>query len=106
MDLRRKLYDEADGYWMIAASVTDEAWPAQIPADTPVLIVAEGLLMYLHDTEVRHLPQRLTSPFRTGTHLRRRDALDCQNHSTADEVPEPLVPLPSVLEGHPRRLGH
>ncbi|MDQ3887155.1 MAG: class I SAM-dependent methyltransferase, partial [Actinomycetota bacterium] len=36
MDLRRKLYDEADGYRMIAASVTDEAWLAQIPADKPV----------------------------------------------------------------------
>lgn len=66
MDLRRKLYDEADGYRMIAASVTDDAWLAQIPADTPVLIVAEGLLMYLHETEVRHLLQRLTSHFRTG----------------------------------------
>lgn len=66
MDLRRKLYDEAVGYRMIAASVTDEAWLAQIPADKPVLIVAEGLLMYLHETEVRHLLARLTSHFRTG----------------------------------------
>lgn len=66
MDLRRKLYDEADGYRMIAASVTDEAWLAEIPADKPVLIVAEGLLMYLHETEVRHLLQRLTGHFRTG----------------------------------------
>lgn len=66
MDLRRTLYNEADGYRMIAASVTDEAWLAQIPADKPVLIVAEGLLMYLHETEVRHLLQRLTSHFRTG----------------------------------------
>jgi O-methyltransferase involved in polyketide biosynthesis len=66
MDLRRTLYAEADGYRMIAASVTDEAWLTGIPADTPVLIIAEGLLMYLHETEVRHLLQRLTSHFRTG----------------------------------------
>lgn len=66
MDLRRQLYDEADGYRMIGASVTDEAWLAQIPTDKPVLIIAEGLLMYLHETDVRHLLQRLTSHFRTG----------------------------------------
>jgi len=66
MDLRRKLYDEADGYRMIAASVTDEAWLAEIPADKPALIVAEGLLMYLRETELRDLLERLTSHFRTG----------------------------------------
>jgi O-methyltransferase involved in polyketide biosynthesis len=30
--LRRKLYEEADGYRMIASSVTDEAWLEEIPA--------------------------------------------------------------------------
>lgn len=66
MELRRKLYAEADGYRMIAASVTDAAWLAEIPADKPVLIIAEGLLMYLHETEVRQLLRRLTDHFRTG----------------------------------------
>jgi methyltransferase (TIGR00027 family) len=66
MELRRELYDEADGYRMIAASVTDEAWLGEIPADQPVLIIAEGLVMYLHETEVRQLLRRLTDHFRTG----------------------------------------
>lgn len=66
MELRRQLYEEADGYRMIAASVTDEGWLAEIPADKPVLIIAEGLLMYLPETEVRHLLRRLTGHFRTG----------------------------------------
>jgi methyltransferase (TIGR00027 family) len=66
MELRRKLYDETDDYRMIAASVTDEAWLGEIPADQPVLIIPEGLVMYLHETEVRQLLRRLTDHFRTG----------------------------------------
>ena len=66
MDLRRKLYDEADGYRMIAASVTDDAWLDEIPTDKPVLVIAEGLLMYLRETELRQLLRRLTDHFRSG----------------------------------------
>ncbi|MQA08617.1 MAG: class I SAM-dependent methyltransferase [Pseudonocardiaceae bacterium] len=66
MELRRKLYHETDDYRMIAASVTDETWLGEIPADKPVLIIVEGLLMYLRETEVRQLLRRLTDHFRTG----------------------------------------
>jgi methyltransferase (TIGR00027 family) len=66
MELRRRLYEDADGYRMIAASVTDEAWLDEIPAGKPVLILAEGLLMYLHEAEVRQLLRRLTDRFGTG----------------------------------------
>ncbi|QPP05345.1 class I SAM-dependent methyltransferase [Streptomyces bathyalis] len=66
MELRRKLYDESDGYRMIAASVTDEAWLEEVPADTPVLIIAEGLVMYLRENEVRQLLRQLTDHFRAG----------------------------------------
>jgi O-methyltransferase involved in polyketide biosynthesis len=55
MALRRKLYDETDNYRMIAASVTDDAWLAEIPVGRPVLIIAEGLVMYLPETDVRQL---------------------------------------------------
>lgn len=54
--LRRKFYSETDTYRMIASSVTDLPWMDQIPAQgRPVLVVAEGLLMYLHEDEVRDL---------------------------------------------------
>jgi methyltransferase (TIGR00027 family) len=66
MELRRKLYDDTDGYRMIAASVTDAAWLDEIPTDKPALIIAEGVLMYLHETDVRQLLRRLTDHFRTG----------------------------------------
>jgi O-methyltransferase involved in polyketide biosynthesis len=66
IDLRRKLYDDGDGYRMIGSSVTDPAWLDEIPADHPALIVAEGLFMYLTETELRDLLQRLTDRFDTG----------------------------------------
>lgn len=66
MELRRKLYQETDGYRMISASVTDEAWLAEISAGKPALILAEGLLMYLHEAEVRQLLRRLTDHFQSG----------------------------------------
>jgi O-methyltransferase involved in polyketide biosynthesis len=41
---------------MIASSVTDLAWLDQVPQQgRPVIVVAEGLLMYLHEQEVRQL---------------------------------------------------
>jgi methyltransferase (TIGR00027 family) len=64
--LRRKLYDDRDGYRMIGSSVTDEAWLDEVPTDRPTLVVAEGLVMYLTEPEVRRLLQRLTDRFGGG----------------------------------------
>ncbi|SPM36813.1 methyltransferase [Mycobacterium rhizamassiliense] len=64
--LRRRLYDETEHYRMIGSSVTDPQWLDQIPTGHPTLIVAEGLLMYLREDEVRALLQRLTDRFDSG----------------------------------------
>jgi methyltransferase (TIGR00027 family) len=64
--LRRKLYDDRDGYRMIGSSVTNEAWLDEIPTDRPILMVAEGLVMYLTEPQVRTLLQRLTDRFDSG----------------------------------------
>jgi methyltransferase (TIGR00027 family) len=64
--LRRKLYDDRDGYRMIGSSVTDEAWLDEVPTDRPLLTIAEGLLMYLTEPEVRTLLQRVTDRFGSG----------------------------------------
>jgi O-methyltransferase involved in polyketide biosynthesis len=65
--LRRKLYDDRDGYRMIGSSVTDEVWLDEIPTDRPMLMVAEGLVvMYLTEPEVRTLLQSLTDRFGSG----------------------------------------
>lgn len=66
IDLRRRLYHDREGYTMIGSSVTDPGWLDQIPADRPALVVAEGLLMYLTEAELRNLLRRLTDRFATG----------------------------------------
>ncbi|HEY9305543.1 MAG TPA: class I SAM-dependent methyltransferase [Mycobacterium sp.] len=64
--LRRQLYNDRPGYTMIGSSVTQPGWLEQIPTGRPALIVAEGLLMYLNEGELRQLLQRLTDHFATG----------------------------------------
>lgn len=64
--LRRRLYDDTDRYRMIGSSVTELQWLDQVPTGRPTLIIAEGLLMYLHEDEVRRLLQRLTDRFTGG----------------------------------------
>jgi O-methyltransferase involved in polyketide biosynthesis len=51
---------------MIGSSVTDEAWLDEIPTDRPILMVAEGLVMYLTEPEVRALLQRIVDRFGSG----------------------------------------
>lgn len=60
IELRRRLFPERENYRMIAASVTDPDWLDEIPDDRPVLVIAEGLLMYLAESDVRQLLGRLT----------------------------------------------
>ncbi|MGB8390587.1 class I SAM-dependent methyltransferase [Mycobacterium sp.] len=66
IELRRRLYDDTEHYRMIGSSVTDPQWLDQIPTEHPTLVVAEGLLMYLSESEVRQLLQRLTDRFDCG----------------------------------------
>jgi O-methyltransferase involved in polyketide biosynthesis len=64
IELRRAFYTETESYVMIASSVTDLAWIERIPAESrPVFVVAEGLLMYLHESNVRELILRLHDRF-------------------------------------------
>ena len=62
--LRRKFYSETETYQMIASSVTDLSWMDKISSDArPVLVVAEGLLMYLRESDVKVLILRLQQKF-------------------------------------------
>ena len=51
---------------MVGSSVTDPGWIEELPAGGPVLIVAEGLLMYLTPAEVTELLHRLVDRFDSG----------------------------------------
>lgn len=66
IDLRRQLYPAREGYELIGSSVTDPAWLDRVPADLPVLVVAEGLTMYLDEAEGRSLVKRIVDRFPGG----------------------------------------
>lgn len=64
--VRRAFYEEHDGYQMLGASLAELGWIAQLPTALPAMIVAEGVLMYLHEPEVRALLQALQARFSGG----------------------------------------
>ncbi|MGE0219224.1 class I SAM-dependent methyltransferase [Mycolicibacterium sp.] len=64
--LRRRLYAETGTYRMIGSSVTEPEWIEDLPRGGPVLILAEGLLMYITPGEVTDLLHRLLDRFDTG----------------------------------------
>jgi O-methyltransferase involved in polyketide biosynthesis len=66
IDLRGRLYPDRENYQTVGASVTDPTWLARVPADRPVLVVAEGLVMYLHEDEGTALLRRIVGHFRSG----------------------------------------
>lgn len=63
IDLRRKFFKETEQYHMIAKSIFDYSWFDEIPEEYPVLIIAEGLLMYFQEQEVVALMDKLTEKF-------------------------------------------
>ena len=64
--LREQLYSDRVGYHPISSSVTDLTWLGAIPGDMPVFVVAEGLVMYLHEKDGTALFQRITEQFPSG----------------------------------------
>jgi methyltransferase (TIGR00027 family) len=74
IELRSRLFPARPGYRMVGSSVTDEGWLDGIPADRPVLVVAEGLTMYLRPEAGHELFRRITDHFEHGT-----IAFDCFN---------------------------
>jgi O-methyltransferase involved in polyketide biosynthesis len=65
-DLRRQLYPSRDHYHVIAASVTDPMWLAEVPCDRPTLMIGEGLTMYLTESDGIALLRRIVDTFPSG----------------------------------------
>jgi len=64
IELRRLFFTGIQRYHSIAASVTDVGWMDEVTAGgRPVLVVAEGLLMYLGEPDVQRLVLRLRETF-------------------------------------------
>ncbi|WP_185806935.1 class I SAM-dependent methyltransferase [Bacillus salinus] len=59
MELKSKFFPETDRYRHISSSVTDWTWLEQIQIEGKVMVVAEGLLMYVQENEVKILFEKL-----------------------------------------------
>ena len=66
IEVRKLFYSNQDGYEMIASSITELNWLEKTPKNNPVFIIAEGVLEYLTENEVKTLLNRLTTHFPHG----------------------------------------
>ncbi len=64
--LRKQLYPTREHYHVVSASATDPSWLAAIPADRPALLLAEGLSMYLTESDGTALLSRVVDRFPAG----------------------------------------
>ncbi len=66
IELRQQLYPDRVGYYPIGSSVIDLKWLDAIPGDTPVIVIAEGLVMYLPEQAGTALFRRIAEQFPRG----------------------------------------
>lgn len=66
IELHERLYPAREHHHRIATPVTDPAWLQAIPADRPVLLIAEGLTMYLTEDAGIVLLRRVVEHFPSG----------------------------------------
>src|SRR5690349_22459517 len=55
IDLRRQLFPEREAYHLIGAPLDDLRWLDKVPRGRPGLLLAEGVLHYLSEAEVKAL---------------------------------------------------
>ncbi|NBE91880.1 class I SAM-dependent methyltransferase [Nonomuraea sp. KC401] len=67
IDLRERLYPAREQHTAIPSSVTDLTWLDHVKGDLPVLVVAEGLTMYLTEAEGHTLFRAIIDRFPSGT---------------------------------------
>jgi methyltransferase (TIGR00027 family) len=61
--IRKQFSQETQRNHMIAASVLDTQWMKQLPTKKNIIFIAEGLLMYLHEDDVKSLVLKLQQQF-------------------------------------------
>jgi O-methyltransferase involved in polyketide biosynthesis len=66
IDLRRQLFPERGAYHLIGAPLEDLRWLDEVPRDRPCLLIAEGVLHYLSETEVKALLGAVVAHFPGG----------------------------------------
>lgn len=63
ISIKRQLFGETPRYRMIASSVTEWSWLDAVDGGGDVLVIAEGLLMYLGEGDIRMLFDKLRQKF-------------------------------------------
>lgn len=66
IDLRRRLFPERGSYHLIGARLDDLRWLDEVPRDRPGLLIAEGVLHYLSQAEVKALLNAVVAHFPGG----------------------------------------
>lgn len=64
IDIRKKFYNENGNYKMIASSVVDFNWLDKVESKKDILIIAEGLTMYLSIDEIKELLANINQRFK------------------------------------------
>ena len=64
IDIRKNYYNESDNYKMIGSSVVDFKWLDKIENEENVLVIAEGLTMYLSEDELKKLISAINNRFK------------------------------------------
>ena len=66
IDLRRQLFPERGAYHQIGAPLSDLRWLDEVPWGRPGLLLAEGVLHYLSETDVKALLNAIVAHFPGG----------------------------------------
>jgi len=66
IDLRRQLFPDRTAYHLIGAPLSDLRWLDEVPRNQPGLLVAEGVLHYMSETEVKALLNAVVAHFPGG----------------------------------------
>ena len=63
INFRKYFYEETQNYKMISSSVTHIKWMEKIKPDKPLMVIAEGLMMYLKEKDVKNIILNLQKKF-------------------------------------------
>ena len=61
IDIRKKFYEEDSNHKMIGSSVVDYKWLEEIKINDNIMVVAEGLTMYLREEEIKELVAQINN---------------------------------------------
>ena len=66
IEARRAFYPDRPGYAMVGSSLNQPDWLERLPADQPVIAIADGVFEYLGESDVRQLLRRFADHFARG----------------------------------------